>query len=422
MTAATIAVRMYNVGFGDSFLITLTGEDAPWRMLIDCGVHSQGRARSIEESVNAIIGDLAAAAPDGQPHLDVIAATHHHADHISGFSLAAWEAVQVDEVWLPFVEDAGDPDARSLRRRQTETAHRLIGLIEQRTLGLGQGQWPAAVRGAQWFAVNSFGNADATDRLVGRNGQRFAGDHRVRYLPSLRAADNTITLAGGAAVAHVLGPSRDPEQLSRMDPPRSAGWLRLDLDDPTLAAEDLAGVPLFDRDYVVDERDDISDTLQRAQGSLNLGKVTNDAGLLRAASILERAVNNTSLFLVLDVAGTRLVFPGDAQEGAWQHVLQNPAAAALLHDAAFYKVGHHGSHNATPKQFVEHVWQAGGYAMLPWALVKRWRDTIPKRELLDALHRHQHTVIRADAPEAVPGKVTVHEDLWSEIVFPVGVR
>jgi hypothetical protein len=65
------------------------------------------------------------------------------------------------------------------------------------------------------------------------------------------------------------------------------------------------------------------------------------------------------------------------------------------------------------------VWQDGGYAMLPWGLVKAWKDSIPKRELLDALHDHHHTVIRADAPQELPGRVSVHDDLWSEVVFAV---
>jgi hypothetical protein len=125
----------------------------------------------------------------GEPHLDVVVATHHHADHISGFALSAWEQVTVDEVWLPFVENESDPDAVALRRAQTETARHLLGLIEQLTFGLDPGEWPAAVAAARSFALNSFGNADATDRLVGRNGQHFANArHKVRYLPSLDAA------------------------------------------------------------------------------------------------------------------------------------------------------------------------------------------------------------------------------------------
>ena len=98
MTAASVTVRMYNVGFGDSFVVTLTQDDRVWRMLVDCGVHWQGQARPIAETVQAIIADLKAASPDGVPRLDVVAATHHHADHIAGFARDEWEQVEVSQV------------------------------------------------------------------------------------------------------------------------------------------------------------------------------------------------------------------------------------------------------------------------------------------------------------------------------------
>jgi len=67
MTAAklTVAVRMYNVGFGDAFVVTVRKGRQAWRMIVDCGVHAQGQVRSLEESVNAIIGDLRTASRPG---------------------------------------------------------------------------------------------------------------------------------------------------------------------------------------------------------------------------------------------------------------------------------------------------------------------------------------------------------------------
>jgi beta-lactamase superfamily II metal-dependent hydrolase len=412
-----VTVRMYNVGFGDAFLVTVRRDGGEWRMLIDCGVHSQGQARPIRQSLQAIIGDLIATSAAGVPHLQVIMATHRHADHISGFAFADWEQVSVDEVWLPFVEDENDRDAAALRERQIDTARRLLGLVDRRVGNLDAGQWPARVAAARSFALNAFGNDDSMDRLVGRNGQQFATAHTVRYLPSLATADNEIAIGLEGVTAHVLGPSRDPKDIKQMDPPSGTGWARLDLDETAVAGADAQPLSLFNPAYVVDDGlGRLPDALDAAKRTLQLEKITNDVGLLGAASILEKAVNNTSLFVVLDVAGTRLVFPGDAQYGAWQHVLTDPRKRALVSDAVFYKVGHHGSHNATPKEFVEQVWRHGGYAMLPWGLVKRWQNSIPNDDLLSALRAH-HTVIRADAPAAIPGKVTVHDDIWSEITF-----
>ena len=59
-------VRMYNVGFGDSFLVTVPRRGRPWRMLVDCGVHMQGagqrEARCQRDQVNR-----------GHQHADVVA-------------------------------------------------------------------------------------------------------------------------------------------------------------------------------------------------------------------------------------------------------------------------------------------------------------------------------------------------------------
>ena len=74
---------------------------------------------------------------------------------------------------------------------------------------------------------------------------------------------------------------------------------------------------------------------------------------------LDNCINNTSMPLAIELAGAKkvLLFVGDAQVGNWLswHDLSwtdpgdgsTVTAGDLLSRTAFYKVGHHGSHNAT---------------------------------------------------------------------------
>ena len=69
-------------------------------------------------------------------------------------------------------------------------------------------------------------------------------------------------------------------------------------------------------------------------------------GLVR---ILDKAMNNTSVILLLEIGGKKLLFPGDAQIENWEYALSMDDDLKLLEDVHLYKVGHHGSRNATPR-------------------------------------------------------------------------
>jgi hypothetical protein len=64
---------------------------------------------------------------------------------------------------------------------------------------------------------------------------------------------------------------------------------------------------------------------------------------------LDNVMNNTSVILLLEVGNRKLLFPGDAQIENWAFALKNKKWCELLRDVNLYKVGHHGSLNATPK-------------------------------------------------------------------------
>jgi hypothetical protein len=66
---------------------------------------------------------------------------------------------------------------------------------------------------------------------------------------------------------------------------------------------------------------------------------------------LDGDINNTSLVLAIELGegGKVLLFPADAQYGNWLSWAKTRRGIDLLKRTVFYKVGHHGSHNATLK-------------------------------------------------------------------------
>jgi len=85
--------------------------------------------------------------------------------------------------------------------------------------------------------------------------------------------------------------------------------------------------------------------------------------LLEIVRVLDDQMNNTSLILLFEVGGKKLLFPGDAQIENWSWALEDAPDAkqtrALLAGVDFYKVGHHGSRNATPKTLYDNFKKRG---------------------------------------------------------------
>jgi len=71
--------------------------------------------------------------------------------------------------------------------------------------------------------------------------------------------------------------------------------------------------------------------------------------LFELVLIMDSVMNNTSVILLFEVGGKKLLFPGDAQIENWEYTLQDKKKLELLKEVDVYKVGHHGSRNATPK-------------------------------------------------------------------------
>src|SRR6185312_15982524 len=66
-----------------------------------------------------------------------------------------------------------------------------------------------------------------------------------------------------------------------------------------------------------------------------------------------KAQNNTSLCLLIEAAGKRLLLPGDAELESWEMIERK--CAAKLKPVDFLKVSHHGGSNGTPLELLDHL-------------------------------------------------------------------
>jgi beta-lactamase superfamily II metal-dependent hydrolase len=399
MATSSIRIRMYDVGFGDCFLVTIPAPDRPRRILFDCGsIGMDGK------TIGSVVDELVQAATDpGQaPRIDLVVATHRHRDHVSGFASKAWSQVTVGEVWMPWTEDPKDSQARDIRETQSRLAATL-----SRSLAL-----------VAHVAKNSYasqlldvvGNALSNDAAMNTLHHGFAGNPTRRFLPTTKTGTDPIELPALPGVKiYVLGPSRDRNVIRDMDPPPGTSYLQL--------IDSLGGVNgdaprPFANNWIT-----ARSTVRLSREDLALLESSGDSNEAAVAVALDKAVNGTSLMLVLQIGAAFLLFPGDAQWGTWDAVMRNPEWVDLLKRTRFYKVGHHGSHNATPKDFVEKMAPKDLWAMVSTKPKSNWPG-IPKKELLTALSKRTKKIARSDNT-VVPKGFSVVQNDYIETSIPI---
>jgi hypothetical protein len=124
-----------------------------------------------------------------------------------------------------------------------------------------------------------------------------------------------------------------------------------------------------------------------------------------------------------------LLFAADAQVGnwlSWQDRVwtvngKTVTGPDLLGRAILYKVGHHGSHNATLREKGLEQMKNLRIAMLPvdhaMAVKKRW-GKMPLEELTKALaDKAKDGVLRVDAPKPPSMQNVVEDKLFFEVTF-----
>ena len=358
-----ITVRMYQVGFGDCFLLSFGYHSAlpdgrrERHVLIDFG--STRWPKNYLPRYREIATDIATRT---KGKLDCLVITHRHKDHLGGFgddtaalTIAALAPSLVLRSWTEDPQAAADATGPALIGRRSRafadglaTAQAFAGQVA-RTLRGEQHGFRAELAD---MAIEQLANEDAIHHLDGLATNASAGG---RYLFAGQPSGLDALIPG--VRTKVLGPPTIDQWPAvageRADDPEY--WLR----QHTLLGKMLKSV-------------DAPPALIRVANGAGGRRQTIDPGplrwivermrdqqthsLLRIVSSLEDALNNTSIILQFDTGTRRLLFPGDAQIENWSYCLTAPGASALRADLGavdLYKVGHHGSRNASPRSLVK---------------------------------------------------------------------
>ena len=418
-----VRVRMYDVGFGDCFLLALPDKRT---VLVDAGFHSQGKgAFGGNELVDQIIADVKAIS--GEARIDVVIATHRHQDHVYAFNSEKWGDVAVGEVWMPWVEDRSNKQATALWKKQTRFTMQLAAAMP--TFGLSAAErdevdfilWNAGIDLPGLPAIAGAGgwsNAGALDCL--HEGFLRRDRARPRFLPEKKTAVESFESPALPGVqVHVLGPARDPDLIEDLDPEADGETYRA-LALRAAAAGALNGGPPvaapFGEAWQVAE-DEPGFRLEPGEME-RIDDLAKSADAVFAAQKVDSMINSTSLVLVLQIGKTRLLLPGDAEWGTWKRILEDDDARALVRGATFFKVGHHGSHNATSRTLVEKVLPRKIPAMISTQKGPgNYRNNIPLPALMEALDGHGIRYARSDHGEAkLPkGFKTGQGDKWVDL-------
>jgi len=351
-------LRAYNVGFGDCLLLMLDYDDESRRsILIDFGSTRKPDGAPANH-MDRIATDIA---EQTRGHLEMVVATHRHADHISGFggsrSGGVIAGLHPDLVVQPWTED---PD---LATDATAPVSRALP---------GHLQFVRTLAGMQTFAEGlALGSILRQNRLPSEVGSRlsFLGETNIKNPEAIQAlmklgqrrkyvsfGDDleTADLIPGVEI-EVLGPptlDQAPEVAHQADVHREfwnlvAGWPMAPASDERAArARPSRPKPLFPHAVLPA----IPTGAKWLTPKVDSVQATELMSLLR---IMDDVLNNTSVILLIRINDTSLLFPGDAQIENWSYALfdapNHKAIQRRLAKTTLYKVGHHGSLNATPK-------------------------------------------------------------------------
>jgi hypothetical protein len=420
---------MYRQGLGDCFLLRFPGlAGKPFHMLIDSGVIKGTSEPSV--IMREVAQDIQ---NETGGKIDVLVVTHEHWDHVSGFTEARdiWSQLEIAEVWLSWTEDPTNDLANKLRKeradKKAQIAARLAKFASSPTFHLDRSRVARveALLGFMGFGLAATegdvgGTKEALDYISGRGKKvTFQKENTTfvrKEIPGVRV--------------YVLGPPEDEVKIKRSDPSKANPEVYLE-SGPAFAfgatqldtAEEDYGRPFPELEGKALAKPEDYDTalaaffptLSYPDPAWRRLSFDSIAEIERLALALDSDTNNTSLVLAFELADGRvLLFPADAQVGnwlswqdcEWKVGTKSIKANDLLARTVLYKVGHHGSHNATLKELgLEKMTHRDLIAFVPvnkaMAVKKKWKMPFePLRKRL--VEKTQGRLVLADNTVSLP--------------------
>jgi hypothetical protein len=361
MKPTSLTIRSYQVGFGDAFLLSFDYPDVPRHVLIDFGSTALPKEAPKNRMVE-VAEDVARVC--GNERLTAVVATHRHKDHISGFATNAdgtasgdiIRALRPKLVLQPWTEDPDlQPDATGPGAIPVNESGKALRVASLKGMHEVAAQMLEEVKRSTFLTdevkaqLNFLGDDNISNRSAVENLMTMGPNN---YLNFGEASGLEDLLPGVETI--VLGPPNADQTetvLRQRGRDENEFWHLRAL--TAHAAEDRGNAPestLFDPTYMQGSGDPYPED---ARWLVYRARKMQESQMLGIVRALDKAMNNTSLILLFRIGGKSLLFPGDAQIENWKYALDQPDLRKLLAEVDVYKVGHHGSLNATPKS----LWQ-----------------------------------------------------------------
>lgn len=382
-------------------------------------VGTSGEKAKLREIATDVVKSAGAGSARHSGKMAAVVATHEHWDHVAGFFHAGdiFRELPPEQVWVAWTEDPEQTIAQEHKASHRQMAAAVQLAVERLAASPSVYDRECGTAIGEVLGFGGDQNASVLSAAFSKRsnqGMEFVTEG-LGVVPAYLKPGDVMDLdwVPGGMRMYVLGPPMDRKALIQGRSPESEGFGGDKNDDgaPSAwmagvlgaansgAAEDLEAFERlrpFDSARALPEEDIFREIERKGVPEAELKNAKTDAfnwvakinlfadyaredwrridgdWLHSAASLalqLDRSINNTSLVLAFELvkSGKILLFVGDAELENWKSwqdlefevreegATRKVSAAELLERTVFYKVGHHGSGNATLRAALKHM-------------------------------------------------------------------